>query len=85
MKRVISSHQNTRLSYQELHTQSTQLARGFWNQGIRKGDRVAVSLGNNIEYALATYALFKLGAILVGIHYMIGFIGYSDRKTERCP
>ncbi|KAI5791823.1 acyl-CoA synthetase/AMP-acid ligase-like protein II [Geopyxis carbonaria] len=65
---VISSHQNTELSYQALHSKSTKLARGFWNQGIRKGDRVAVSLGNNIEYALATYALFKLGAILVPLN-----------------
>lgn len=32
--------------------------------GVKKGDRVSVSLGNNIEFAVATYALFKLGAIL---------------------
>jgi non-ribosomal peptide synthetase component E (peptide arylation enzyme) len=34
-------------------------------RGVRKGDRVAVSLGNNWEFATLTYALFKLGAILV--------------------
>lgn len=31
---------------------------------MKKGDRVSVSLGNNIEFAVATYAVFKLGAIL---------------------
>jgi acyl-CoA synthetase (AMP-forming)/AMP-acid ligase II len=34
-------------------------------RGVKRGDRVAVSLGNGIEFATATYALFKLGAILV--------------------
>jgi non-ribosomal peptide synthetase component E (peptide arylation enzyme) len=33
---------------------------------VQKGDRIAVSLGNNWEFATITYALFKLGAILVG-------------------
>lgn len=34
---------------------------------MTKGERVAVSLGNNWEFAVTTYALFKLGAILVRI------------------
>lgn len=37
-------------------------------RGVRKGDRVAVSLGNSIEYAIATYGLFKIGAILVPLN-----------------
>jgi non-ribosomal peptide synthetase component E (peptide arylation enzyme) len=41
------------------------LARGLQERGVRKGERVAVSLGNYWEFAVATYALFKLGAILV--------------------
>jgi len=40
------------------------LARGLQGIGVKKGDRVAVSLGNNTEFAITTYALFKLGAIL---------------------
>ncbi|CUS12599.1 unnamed protein product [Tuber aestivum] len=65
---VISSHQNTRLAYSSLHTQSTSLAHGLKNLGVQRGDRVAVSLGNNIEFALATYAIFKLGAVLVPLN-----------------
>ncbi|RPA94817.1 acyl-CoA synthetase/AMP-acid ligase-like protein II [Choiromyces venosus 120613-1] len=65
---VISSHQNTRLTYSALHTQSTSLAHGLKNLGVQRGDRVAVSLGNNIEFALATYATFKLGAVLVPLN-----------------
>ena len=36
--------------------------------GVRKGDRVAVSLGNNAPFAALTYALFKLGAVLVPLN-----------------
>lgn len=59
-----SRHQSTTLTYAHLDAQSNALARGLQSIGVRKGDRVAVSLGNNIEFAVTTYALFKLGAIL---------------------
>ncbi|KAF2841104.1 acyl-CoA synthetase/AMP-acid ligase-like protein II [Patellaria atrata CBS 101060] len=65
---VISRHQNTTLTYDKLDRQSNGLARGLASIGVKKGDRVAVSLGNNIEFATATYALFKLGAILVPLN-----------------
>jgi acyl-CoA synthetase (AMP-forming)/AMP-acid ligase II len=60
--RIISHHQQKRLTYED----SNALAKGLRRLGVEKGERVAVSLGNNIEYATATYALFKLGAVLVG-------------------
>jgi non-ribosomal peptide synthetase component E (peptide arylation enzyme) len=62
---VVSHHQRIRLSYEDLDRDSNQLTRGLQKLGVRKGDRVAVSLGNGVEFATATYALFKLGAILV--------------------
>lgn len=34
---------------------------------MKKGERVAVSLGNCWEFAVVTYSLFKLGAILVSL------------------
>lgn len=40
---------------------------------MKKGDRVAVSLGNGSEFAALTYAVFKLGAILVPLNP--GFTG----------
>ncbi|KAK5707660.1 hypothetical protein LTR97_000198 [Elasticomyces elasticus] len=61
---VISRHQRAQLSYDELDRKSNALARGLQGIGVKKGDRVAVSLGNNTEFAITTYALFKLGAIL---------------------
>ncbi|KAL5388039.1 hypothetical protein PMIN06_010301 [Paraphaeosphaeria minitans] len=65
---VISHHQRTVLTYDQLDRDSDALARGLAKQGVKKGDRVAVSLGNNLENATATYAIFKLGAILVPLN-----------------
>ncbi|KAH8423451.1 putative AMP-binding enzyme [Aspergillus melleus] len=65
---VISKHQNDRVTYAGLDAKSNALARGLESVGVRKGHRVAVMLGNSMEHAIATYALFKLGAILVPIN-----------------
>ncbi|RAL10265.1 putative AMP-binding enzyme [Aspergillus homomorphus CBS 101889] len=65
---VISKHQSERLTYAALDTKSNAFARGLESIGVRPGDRVGVMLGNSMEYAIATYALFKLGAILVPIN-----------------
>lgn len=65
---VISRHQNDILTYSGLDEQSNSIARGLQNLGVNKGDRVAVSLGNNLEFASLTYACFKLGAVLVPLN-----------------
>ena len=57
-------HQRAEITYDELDKKSNALARGLQGLGVKKGDRVSVSLGNNSEFAITTYALFKLGAIL---------------------
>ncbi|KAJ5518256.1 hypothetical protein N7453_000678 [Penicillium expansum] len=65
---VISRHQNDRATYASLDARSNALARGLESVGVGKGERVGVMLGNSMEYAVATYALFKLGAILVPLN-----------------
>ncbi|KAK6540804.1 hypothetical protein TWF694_008193 [Orbilia ellipsospora] len=65
---VISSHQNIRLTYNELDAASTRLARGLAKLGVKQGSRVTASLGNTAEFAILHYAVFKLGAILVPLN-----------------
>ncbi|KAB8074359.1 acyl-CoA synthetases /AMP-acid ligases II [Aspergillus leporis] len=65
---IVSKHQNDRLTYAGLDAKSNALARGLESVGVRTGDRVGVMLGNSMEYSVVTYALFKLGAILVPIN-----------------
>lgn len=54
-----------RLTYRNLDELSNSLARGLRDMGVRKGDRVAVSLGNGWEFAVGSYAIWKLGGVLV--------------------
>lgn len=65
---VISRQQRRRSTYHELDRDSNIIARGLQSLGVKKGDRVCISLGNNIEFATLTYACFKLGAILVPLN-----------------
>lgn len=62
---LISRSQNERLTYRELDERSTVLAHALKEKGVKKGDRVAVSLGNGWECGVVSYAVFKLGAVLV--------------------
>ncbi|KAH7324097.1 hypothetical protein BKA65DRAFT_555759 [Rhexocercosporidium sp. MPI-PUGE-AT-0058] len=59
---------SSRLSYLELNQESDALALGFLDLGIRNGDRVAISLGNCLPYAVISYACFKIGAVVVPLN-----------------
>lgn len=60
--------QEITLSYAALDAVSNSLAKSLRSAGVKKGDRVAVKLGNTAEHAALTYAIFKLGAILVPLN-----------------
>ncbi|ROT41094.1 short-chain-fatty-acid-CoA ligase [Sodiomyces alkalinus F11] len=64
----VPAAQETTLTYEELDLLSNRLASGLRSLGVKKGDRVAVSLGNCAEFAALTYAIFKLGAVLVPLN-----------------
>ena len=44
------------------------IAHSLRHLGVKKGDRVAVSLGNMAEHAALSYAVFKLGAVLMPLN-----------------
>ncbi|HMA09576.1 MAG TPA: AMP-binding protein [Ramlibacter sp.] len=50
-------------SYGEVDRQSDVLAAGLYAQGVRAGHNVSLMLPNCIEFALAWFALAKLGAV----------------------
>ena len=59
-------------TYEGLDRASNALAHSLRDLGVAKGDRVAVSLGNCAEFAALTYAVFKLGAVLVPLNPSFG-------------
>jgi len=56
------------LSYAELGRESRSLARGLVAAGVVKGARVALLLGNGIEWAQAYFAVGLVGGVLVPVN-----------------
>ena len=56
------------LTYKQLDDQSTALAAGLQEMGIKKGDRVGIYMFNRPELYIAFYALQKLGAVVAWIN-----------------
>lgn len=66
---VASHHQQKRLTYGEANTRSDSLAKGLSSLGVKKGDRVAILMGNEIEYVESFFACTKLGAPITLANY----------------
>jgi long-chain acyl-CoA synthetase len=64
-----------RLTWREVVLQSARVAAGLRNMGLGQGDRVALLLGNRIEFALALFAAAHLGAVTV-------LLGTRQQKPE---
>ncbi|MHA1148293.1 MAG: AMP-binding protein [Promethearchaeota archaeon] len=52
-------------SYRDMHIISNQLANGFLDVGIKKGDGIALMNINSPEYLLSIFAAMKIGAYIV--------------------
>ena len=66
---VISHPQGLTLSFRQLRDRSIRLARAMAQDGIGKGDLVAISLGSRVEYFETFFACTQLGAALVLLNY----------------
>lgn len=60
-----------RLTYAGLNSRVNRLANALTGLGVKMGDRVASLMFNSSEYAEITFALAKLGAILVPLNYRL--------------
>ena len=54
-----------RMSWHEVARQSAQIAAGLRKIGVQRGDRIALLLGNRIEFVLALFGAAHLGAVTV--------------------
>src|SRR5437879_1022328 len=54
-----------RMTWREVAQQSAQIAAGLRKLGLQSGDRVALLLGNRIEFVLAMFGAANLGAATV--------------------
>ncbi|MCW2607882.1 MAG: AMP-dependent synthetase and ligase [Frankiales bacterium] len=71
-----------RLSYDELRRRSNRLASWLRAQGVAKGDRVVVMLGNQVELWEAMLAVMKLGAVVLPTTTAVGSDDLVDRMQR---
>ena len=58
------------ITYREMDGKVNAFARALGEMGVKRGQRVALILPNSPTYVIATYAVMKLGAIVVNINVM---------------
>lgn len=64
-------------TYRELNEVANALSAGLYALGVRKGDRIAVSLPNCPEFIFSYFAIAKLGAVVVPLNTML-----TDREVS---
>jgi long-chain acyl-CoA synthetase len=68
-------HEEIRVTYSQINSQANQLAHWLINEGITKGDRVALVLENCLEYVVSYYGVLKAGGVVAPLS--------SDLKPDR--
>lgn len=64
----IAAHDRFRqITYADLNARVNQLAHGLLDMGVRKGDSVAIMVGNRIEHLEIIFATAKIGALAIPI------------------
>ena len=62
---VILEHNNDKITIGELNAFSNQVARLLQEQGIKRGEYVAVFMSRSIDFVVTIFAILKIGAICV--------------------
>ena len=57
-----------RINYRELWDRSAHISGGLKNLGIERGDRVAIRLGNSLDWCVAFWATLMSGAVAVPVN-----------------
>ena len=57
-----------RLRYPEFRAEARRFARGLHALGVRRGDKVAILMGNRPEWLIADFAILALGAVMVSLN-----------------
>jgi len=55
-------------SYAEFRDRANRLAKSFHALGVRRGDKVAIIMGNQAEWLLTLFAVTTLGGVLVAVN-----------------
>ncbi|MCH2172069.1 acyl--CoA ligase [Myxococcota bacterium] len=66
--RIAVVFEGAETTYQELESQSRELARGLIGAGAVKGARIAVFMANRLEWIISAFAVTRIGCVLVPVN-----------------
>ncbi|RJR27621.1 MAG: hypothetical protein C4582_00345 [Desulfobacteraceae bacterium] len=66
---VIDVEQDKRYTYRQFNERVNRLGNALLEQGVSKGDKVAMLMGDRVEFLEFMYALNKIGAVWVPMNY----------------
>ncbi len=59
---------NERLTFGQFRERVDNLAKGLHGLGVKRGDRVALLMGNRPEWIISAFAAFRIGAMAIGVN-----------------
>ncbi|RDW18502.1 acyl-CoA synthetase [Oceanobacillus arenosus] len=65
------AYKEQRLNYKELDDLVNQTANKFRIDGMKKGDMITVMSKNSLDFVIVTFALSRIGAVMIPINYML--------------
>ncbi|MFI9380421.1 AMP-binding protein [Kutzneria sp. NPDC052558] len=68
-----------RISFEQMAKRSNQVANWLRGHGVRRGDRIILMLGNQVELWETILAAMKLGAVLIPASTLLGAADLRDR------
>jgi acyl-CoA synthetase (AMP-forming)/AMP-acid ligase II len=68
---LVDVEQGKRLTYEQYNRYANRAANAIRGLGVKKGDRVALLLGNGSQYMEFFFALAKLGAVCVPLNWRL--------------
>jgi acetyl-CoA synthetase len=71
-----------RITFAEMSGRSNQVANWLRAQGVRRGDRIVLMLGNQVELWETILAAIKLGAVLIPATPLLGHADTRDRVVR---
>jgi len=78
-------HEDVRATYTQINSKANQLAYWLIDQGITKGDRVALLLDNCLEYVISYYGALKTGAVVAPLCSDLKPDGLRTLLQKLCP
>ncbi|MBK9471470.1 MAG: acyl--CoA ligase [bacterium] len=66
---IALTHEDRHVSFTELAGEAARIARFLREQGVRRGDRVALLLENSPEYVAACFGIMQAGACCVALNH----------------